>query len=71
MGLVTSGRRKLGSLIYFSYLWDLEQEKGREGCFKVIIWGLNAAHNGGVLIGGFSLCDTAVLKLYNKPYWVL
>ena len=63
-----------GALSYLSNLWDLEEQR-RMGCFKVIIWDGNTNHKGGGtnLIGkaGFSLCNTAVLKLYCKSYWVL
>ena len=41
------------------------------GCFKVTIWGCKATEEvEGILMGkvGFPLCNTAVLKLYYKPY---
>ena len=57
-----------------SYLWDSEEQRagGREH-FKVIILGLgdNARECNSYREGGFSLCNTARLKLYFKSCWVL
>ena len=36
-----------GALSCLSYSWDLEKQRGGGGgCFKVIIWGVNANHKG-------------------------
>ena len=53
-------------------IWRSKEVGGR---FKVIICGDNTSYKGvGQFLygsGGFSRCNTAVLKLHCKPYWVL
>ena len=45
-------------------MWDLEEQRGERGCFKVIIWGGNISNKRGGSFygeGWFALCNTGFL----------
>ena len=60
----------------FSYLWALEEQGGKGSLqlsFEVAMQATRGGRERGSFYGegGLSQCNTAVLKLYCKSYWVL
>ena len=61
------------ALFYSWHIHGIWKSKDVGGRLKLIIWGGNTSHKaerGAIFYGGggFSVCNTAVLKLYCKPY---
>ena len=65
------------AVTYLSLLWYLEEQRGEgslKSSFRVAMQATREEGRGGgpfYTEGELSLCNTAVLKLYCRSYWVL
>ena len=69
-----------GALSYLLYFWDLEEQRVGDTLKSSSGWHNKSQKQGGGRAGGnstgeegggFPLCNSVVLKLYCKSYWVL